>query len=63
MINQTKLIIEPDHAEKNYWKDLWLFRELFYILSRRDITARYKQTVLGACAAQVCGGGAGGRQR
>ena len=41
------LIIEPGRAEKNYWKDLWRFRELFYILSWRDIKVRYKQTVLG----------------
>jgi lipopolysaccharide transport system permease protein len=53
MLNQTKLIIEPNHIEKNYWKDLWLFRELFYILSRRDITARYKQTVLGVVWALI----------
>ncbi|HVY73289.1 MAG TPA: ABC transporter permease [Puia sp.] len=42
------LIIEPGRTEKNYWKDLWLFRELFYILSWRDIKVRYKQTVIGA---------------
>jgi lipopolysaccharide transport system permease protein len=43
-----KLIIEPGKTEKNYWKDIWLFRELFYILSWRDIKVRYKQTVMGA---------------
>ncbi len=42
------LIIEPGRAEKNYWKDLWRYRELFYILSWRDIKVRYKQTVIGA---------------
>ena len=47
MINEAKLVIEPDSAEKNYWKDLWLYRELFYILSKRDLSARYKQTVFG----------------
>ena len=41
------LVIEPGRAEKNYWKDLWRYRELFYILSWRDIKVRYKQTVLG----------------
>ena len=44
----TRIIIEPGRTEKNYWKDLWLFRELFYILSWRDIKVRYKQTVIGA---------------
>jgi lipopolysaccharide transport system permease protein len=42
------LIIEPGKVRKNYWKDLWRYRELFYILSWRDIKVRYKQTVLGA---------------
>jgi lipopolysaccharide transport system permease protein len=41
------LIIEPGRAKKNYWNDLWRYRELFYILSWRDIKVRYKQTVLG----------------
>ena len=44
---QWDLVIEPGRAEKNYWKDLWRYRELFYILSWRDIKVRYKQTVLG----------------
>ena len=43
-----ELIIEAGRAEKHYWKDLWRFRELFYILSWRDIKVRYKQTVIGA---------------
>jgi lipopolysaccharide transport system permease protein len=42
-----RTIIEPGRSEKNYWKDLWKYRELFYILSWRDIKVRYKQTVLG----------------
>jgi lipopolysaccharide transport system permease protein len=42
-----RLIIEPGKTEKNYWKDLWRYRELFYILSWRDIKVRYKQTTLG----------------
>ena len=47
-MNTHKIIIEPGRTEKGYWKDLWLFRELFYILSWRDIKVRYKQTVIGA---------------
>jgi lipopolysaccharide transport system permease protein len=42
-----KIIIEPGKTEKNYWKDIWRYRELFYILSWRDIKVRYKQTTLG----------------
>jgi lipopolysaccharide transport system permease protein len=41
------LIIEPGRSETNYWRDLWRFRELFYILAWRDIMVRYKQTVIG----------------
>ena len=47
-IEHWDLILESGRADKNYWKDLWRFRELFYILSWRDIKVRYKQTVLGA---------------
>ncbi len=42
-----EIIITPDSVEKHYWMDLWRFRELFYILSWRDLKVRYKQTVLG----------------
>jgi len=42
-----QIIIEPGKTEKNYWKDIWRYRELFYILSWRDIKVRYKQTTLG----------------
>ena len=41
------LLIEPGRAEKNYWTDLFRFKELFYILTWRDLKVRYKQTVLG----------------
>lgn len=41
------LIIEPGRSEKNYWADLWRYRELFLILAWRDISVRYKQTIIG----------------
>ena len=41
------LIIESGRTEKNYWADLYRYRELFYILSWRDLKVRYKQTVVG----------------
>ena len=44
----NELVIEPGRAEKNYWRDLWRYRELFYFLAWRDIKVRYKQTALGA---------------
>ncbi|MDR3792610.1 MAG: ABC transporter permease [Terracidiphilus sp.] len=42
-----EIILEAGRTEKNYWKDLWRFRELFYFLAWRDILVRYKQTVIG----------------
>jgi lipopolysaccharide transport system permease protein len=44
---QKELIIEAGQTERQYWKDLWNYRELFYFLSWRDILVRYKQTVIG----------------
>jgi lipopolysaccharide transport system permease protein len=41
------LIIEPGLAERHYWRDIWHYRELFHVLAWRDITVRYKQTVIG----------------
>jgi len=41
------LIIEPGRTEKNYWADLWRYRELFLVLAWRDISVRYKQTIIG----------------
>jgi lipopolysaccharide transport system permease protein len=43
-----KTIIEPGFQEKQYWRDVWRYRELLYILSWRDIKVRYKQTEIGA---------------
>jgi lipopolysaccharide transport system permease protein len=42
-----EVFIESGRAERNYWKDLWRYRELFYILSWRDLKVRYKQTIIG----------------
>src|SRR5206468_3860992 len=42
-----ELVIEPGRAERNYWRDLWRFRELMYFLAWRDIVVRYKQTAIG----------------
>lgn len=41
------LVIEAGKLEKQYFKDLWRYRELFYILAWRDVLVRYKQTVIG----------------
>ena len=42
-----EIVIEPGRFSKQYWRDLWLFRELFFFLAWRDILVRYKQTVIG----------------
>jgi lipopolysaccharide transport system permease protein len=46
-VQQQELVIEAGRAEKQYWKDLWRYRELFYMLAWRDVTVRYKQTAIG----------------
>ncbi len=47
------LILEPGRAERNYWADLWHYRELFGILAWRDVAVRYKQTVIGLAWAVI----------
>lgn len=48
-----ELIIEPGRTERGYWRDLWQYRELFQVLAWRDISVRYKQTVIGAAWALI----------
>lgn len=45
--SHPRLIIEAGRTERQYWQDLWRYRELFYFLSWRDILVRYKQTAIG----------------
>ena len=47
------LVLEPGRAERHYWRDLWTYRELFLILSWRDVAVRYKQTVIGVAWAVI----------
>ncbi|WP_448571125.1 ABC transporter permease [Trichothermofontia sp.] len=44
---ETELVIEAGRTERQYWRDLWRYRELFYFLAWRDILVRYKQTAIG----------------
>ena len=41
------LVLEAGRADRQYWHDLWRYRELFFILAWRDVAVRYKQTVIG----------------
>lgn len=42
-----KTIIEPNGRNFQYWKDIWRYRELAFNFAKRDITVRYKQTMIG----------------
>jgi lipopolysaccharide transport system permease protein len=44
---EFELVIEAGKAERRYWRDLWSYRELFLLLSWRDIAVRYKQAFFG----------------
>jgi len=44
---QDSIIIEAGRQERHYWLDLWRYRELFSVLASRDLSVRYKQTVIG----------------
>ncbi|MCV3214659.1 ABC transporter permease [Plectonema radiosum NIES-515] len=48
-----ELVIEAGRTERQYWKDLWRYRELFYFLAWRDILVRYKQTAIGMAWALI----------
>jgi lipopolysaccharide transport system permease protein len=52
-MSSTEIIIEPGRAEQNYWRDLWRYRELFQVLAWRDVSIRYKQTLIGSAWALI----------
>lgn len=41
------VILEAGRADRQYWQDLWRYRELLLILAWRDVSVRYKQTTVG----------------
>ena len=51
MRNET--VIEAGRSERHYWIDLWRYRELFRVLAWRDLSVRYKQTVIGVLWALI----------
>jgi lipopolysaccharide transport system permease protein len=54
MVNTKKItVIEAGRTERQYWQDLWKYRELFYFLAWRDILVRYKQTAIGIAWALI----------
>ena len=48
-----ELIIEAGRANRNYWPDLWRYRELAGFLAWLDIKVRYKQATLGIAWAVI----------
>lgn len=49
----TRLTLEAGKANREYFRDLWRYRELFYVLAWRDVSVRYKQTLVGIAWAIV----------
>jgi lipopolysaccharide transport system permease protein len=47
------IVIEAGRSERHYWLDLWRYRELFQVLAWRDLSVRYKQTVIGVLWALI----------
>jgi lipopolysaccharide transport system permease protein len=47
------IIIRAGRAERHYWLELWRYRELFRVLAWRDLSVRYKQTVIGVLWALI----------
>ena len=50
---QSTIVIEAGRSERHYWLDLWRYRELFRVLAWRDLSVRYKQTVIGVLWALI----------
>jgi len=48
-----ELLIEAGRQNRQYWADLWRYRELFAFLAWRDILVRYKQTAIGLAWAVI----------
>ena len=47
MERNNEIVIKAGRSALNYWREVWRQRELFWILGKRDVMVRYKQTVLG----------------
>jgi lipopolysaccharide transport system permease protein len=46
-MNSQFTVIEAGSVERQYWRDIWRYRELLFFMAWRDILVRYKQTVVG----------------
>jgi len=48
-----EVVIRPGQTARHYWRNLWLYRELLWFLSWRDVLVRYKQTAIGVAWALI----------
>ena len=46
-------VITSRKSFKEYWSEIFEYKELFWILAKRDVIVRYKQTVLGVAWAAI----------
>ena len=46
-MKQDILRLEAGSFAKHFWRDLWNYREMFFVLAWRDVSVRYKQTTIG----------------
>ncbi len=47
MEKKHSVLIKSGKSSLHYWKEIWHQKELLWILGKRDVMVRYKQTVLG----------------
>ena len=40
-------VIEANQRSRDYWIDLWRYRDLMFQLTRKDLLVRYRQTLMG----------------
>jgi lipopolysaccharide transport system permease protein len=50
---RVSIILEPGRSARNYWRDLWEYRELLMFLAWRDVAVHYKQTIIGVAWAVI----------
>lgn len=52
-MSNYELVLEAGRTERQYWLDLWRYRDLFQVLAWRDVSVRYRQTVIGVAWAVI----------
>ena len=50
---EVVVVLEANRGYRDYWSDLWSYRELFFFLAWRDVLVRYKQTTIGLAWAVI----------